>query len=232
MDGGIFQRNLGAFTADEQSLLHEKSVFVAGCGGLGGFAVEFLTRSGVGKLVVCDKDVFDKSNCNRQLLATVDTIGKSKAETARERAKSINPDVSVTVIDMAMTGDNAEFLMGKADLAVDCLDNAAARKILEEACETCGIPLVLAAVDGWLGQVSTVYPGDGVAEKLYGDFSVREKASGEASSAPPSVLGFAAAAVASYQAAEAVKVLLGKPSLKNKVLLLDTLELTFDVLEL
>ena len=62
---------------------------VIGCGGLGGYAIEMLARAGVGHIRVCDGDVFDETNLNRQLLCTEDVLGKSKAEAAADRIKSV-----------------------------------------------------------------------------------------------------------------------------------------------
>lgn len=227
----MFQRNIGALTEEEQKSLQEKAVFVAGCGGLGGFVVEFLTRVGVGKLVVCDKDKFEKSNANRQLLCTADTLGKSKAEAARERAKLVNPSVSVTVMDMALTAKNAEFLLDNVDVVVDCLDSAEARYILEKTCDLLQIPFVTGAVDQWMGQVAAVYPEDGTVSRLYGENGSVSIMNAQKQDCP-SVLSFSAACVASCQAAEAVKVLLGRPSLRNKVLLIDLEDFSFNVMQL
>ena len=77
-------RNLGALTEQECALLHTKTVFVAGCGGLGGYLIEMLLRLGVGTIRAADGDAFEASNLNRQLLSSPQTLGQSKAEAAAE----------------------------------------------------------------------------------------------------------------------------------------------------
>ena len=75
--------------------LSEASVILAGVGAVGGYALEGLVRAGVGRIRVVDADAFSDSNLNRQILATVDTIGRPKAEVACERARSINPGIEI-----------------------------------------------------------------------------------------------------------------------------------------
>ena len=75
--------------------LKNAHVVLAGAGAVGGYALEGLVRAGVGHVRVVDADVFSESNLNRQILATVDTIGRPKSEVACERARSINPDVDI-----------------------------------------------------------------------------------------------------------------------------------------
>lgn len=88
-----YARNLRSLTTDEIARLHDARVLVAGCGGLGGHVIECLARTGVGAIVVIDCDAFEETNLNRQLLATEDTLGTSKARAARERIARVNPVV-------------------------------------------------------------------------------------------------------------------------------------------
>ena len=86
-------RNLGALTEEECAVLRGKTVFVAGCGGLGGYLIEMLLRLGVGEIRAADGDAFEASNLNRQLLSSPSALGQSKAEAAAMRAELVNPDV-------------------------------------------------------------------------------------------------------------------------------------------
>ena len=81
-------RNLGALTEQECARLRTKTVFVAGCGGLGGYLIEMLLRLGVGAIRAADGDVFEASNLNRQLLSSTRNLGRSKAAAAANRAAS------------------------------------------------------------------------------------------------------------------------------------------------
>ncbi|MEG2453434.1 MAG: HesA/MoeB/ThiF family protein [Clostridia bacterium] len=216
-------RNIGAITADEQKLLKTKKVFIAGCGGLGGFLAEFSARLGIGFVSLCDKDIFDESNLNRQVFCNVYSIGKSKVNVTREKLLDINPLIKVVVEETEITSLNAESLINGSDLVIDALDNIKTRLILESACENIGIPLIFGAVDRWCGQVSTVFPKDKTISKLYGSTKNDNQ---------PSVLAFSAAVVSSFQMAEVVKTLLGRPSLQNKVLTIDLDEYSLEILDI
>ncbi len=93
---------------------------------MGGYAIEALVRAGVGHIRVIDGDVIAESNINRQILATYDTLGRGKAETAKERALSINPEVDFTAVCALLTPDNLEFCLGPdPDVLIDAIDTVA-----------------------------------------------------------------------------------------------------------
>lgn len=90
-------RNAGFVTAEEQARLRTASVFVCGVGGMGGAAVQSLTRAGVGHLAIADMDHFEISNLNRQVFATLDTVGISKTEATATAVSKINPEARVSI---------------------------------------------------------------------------------------------------------------------------------------
>lgn len=227
-DSMRYARNLGAITREEQTLLQSKRVCIVGCGGLGGYLAEFMARIGVGALTVIDGDRFDETNLNRQLLSAEDNIGHPKAAEAKRHIGRINTDLAVTAVEQFLTGGNAAALLAGHDVVLDALDSIPHRMLLQRVCAELGIPLIHGAVEGWFGQVTTVLPGDNSLSRLY------PGCSGEAApERAASTLSFAPACIASVQAAEAVKVLLGKePSLRGKVLFADLLQNRFDALPL
>ena len=219
-----FTRNIGAITEEECAVLKNKKVFVAGCGGLGGYIIEYLTRIGVGEIVACDGDCFDETTLNRQVLSCEDNIGKNKAEEAFKRAKAIFPEIVFTSVTEFITEENAEKLISGCDVVIDALDSVKARKVLASACNKLGIPLVHGAIEGWFAQVSVVMPGSTLIDKLYPDENENDNKSS---------LSFTPAFCASLQVAEAVKLLLGREvSLENKVLFADLLTNEFKTFEL
>lgn len=216
-------RNIGAITKEEQALLQTKRVCIAGCGGLGGWLMEYLARIGVGHLTVVDGDRFDRTNLNRQLLSSEENLGFSKVLEAQKRIAAINPTVEVSAVEAFLTEENAASILLGHDLVLDALDSIPTRLMLQLVCAEQNLPLIHGAVEGWFGQVTTVLPGDDTLSRLYPGGSTREKA--------PATLSFAPAFIASLQAAEAVKLLLGRePSLRNKVLFADLLQNQFDIL--
>ncbi len=210
-----FSRNQGALTPEQQQTLQQRRVMVVGCGGLGGYVIEQLVRIGVGRLDVFDPDSFSVSNCNRQLNALDATLGRNKAEVAASRAGAIHPFCTVTPYALDFRAAPAGVLQ-RADVVVDCLDTVQARHDLAALCTAYRKPLVHGAVNGWHGQVGVQLPGDDLIARLYPERQADQP------SHPPSVLSFVVAAIASLQAAEAVKLLLGLPSsLPNHWLHLD-----------
>ena len=217
-----YVRNLGALTASECGVLREKRIFVAGCGGLGGYLIESLLRLGVGGITVCDGDEFEPSNLNRQLYSTPGLLGRSKAEAAAERAVQVNPEVNVQARPVFLTRENAPDLLAGHALALDALDNLDSRLILAGACTQHGIPLIHGAVRDWCAQVAVIPPGDRLLERIY--------------QAPPDhggSLSCTCALCAALQIAEAVKLLCGRPSgLMGKVLYADLLRQEYTLLTL
>ena len=139
-------RNLGALTEQECAQLRTKTVFVAGCGGLGGYLIEMLLRLGVGTIRAADGDVFEASNLNRQLLSLPAALGQSKVEAAAKRAAEVNPDVRFVPIPEFVTEENAAELIRGSDAVLDALDNIQARRILARACAEEGIPMIHGAI--------------------------------------------------------------------------------------
>ena len=217
-----YERNAPAITEAEQELLAAKRALVAGCGGLGGYIIEFLGRVGVGHITAVDGDVFAISNLNRQLLSTEETIGKPKAECAKERMAVVNPGINVTPVWEFLTEENAAALVAGHDIIVDALDNGKTRILLSAAARDAGIPFVSGAIGGWHGRVIVLYPGDNVDFLWQGE--------------PPAPIGnlcFIAAHVASVQAAETVKVLLNRPGvIQGKLLEIDILNARWDEIPL
>lgn len=201
----LFSRNIGAISAEQQRSLQQKKAAVIGCGGLGGHVIEHLVRLGVGCIHCFDPDVFSLSNCNRQINAGMDTLGRHKAEVAARRSASIHSYTRVVPFPV----DFRSPLAGDAfavDVVIDCLDTVQARRDLSGRCTQDRLPLVHGAVNGWCGQVGVQPPGGNLISRLYPKHAATDP------EAPPSVIACTVALVASLQAAESLKLLLGVPS--------------------
>jgi molybdopterin/thiamine biosynthesis adenylyltransferase len=222
-----YLRNLLSISPEEQARLAECRVLVVGCGGLGGFVLEYLGRLGVGFLRVVDPDSFNEGNLNRQLLSSSMNLGRPKALAAQQRMQAVNPLARVEGHQTLLTEENAAELLSDCQLAVDCLDTIPARRTLQKACAEAGLPLVHGAVGGWLGQVCVVRPGENLLDLIYPEPSVEHGEEYE-----QGTLSFSAGMVAAVQAAETAKLLLGKPGLRGELLVLDLLNASFQRLRL
>jgi len=123
-----FKRNEYAFGLDGVNYLSEKKVCVLGVGGVGSFAVEALARSGVGTLILVDKDTVDVTNINRQIHALTSTVGLDKVSVMADRIKEINPDCHVIALKMFYLPETKEELFKyDFDFLVDACDTVTAK---------------------------------------------------------------------------------------------------------
>ena len=212
------------FSIDQQDELGEKKAAVIGCGGLGGYAIEMLARAGVGHLRVCDGDVFDETNLNRQLLCTEDVLGKSKAEAAAERIKAVNSETEAEAFCCNLTEENADEILAECDVVIDALDSVGAKLMLQRACRRQEIPMIHGAIGGWFGQVTTIFPGNDTLSLIYSDDTEVSQELGNPSFSP--------GMVSAIQVSEAVKVMLGKDDiLMRKLLFIDLMTNDFQIVE-
>lgn len=123
--------------------LKNSSVAVFGVGGVGGFTVEALVRSGVGSITVVDDDVVKESNLNRQIIATRDSLEKDKTQVIKERALSINPNVNITAIKTFYLPENADNIdLSKFDYIVDAVDTVSAKIELVVRANSLNVPII------------------------------------------------------------------------------------------
>ncbi len=123
--------------------LKDARVAVFGVGGVGSFTVEALVRSGVGSITIFDSDIVVESNLNRQLMATVDAIGKDKVEVLKARAKSINPDVEIIANKVFFLPENAsEYDFADYDYIVDAMDTVCAKLAIIEKAVKAGVKVI------------------------------------------------------------------------------------------
>ncbi|MCL1913871.1 MAG: HesA/MoeB/ThiF family protein [Eubacteriaceae bacterium] len=225
MDNNL-SRNIGAISEEEQSRLARSHVFVAGCGGLGGYAVELLARIGVGAITTADSGCFQESDLNRQILATTASMERRKVLVASERARLINPGIVFTAIDASMDSQNLPGFIDGCDIAIDALDNKSTRKALFEACQKKGIPIVHGAIQGWQGQAAfALLPSTNLYSLLYQD------SEGSSPKEPVSVLSFTASYVASIQVSLAARHLCGR-RVGEKLYTFDLLEMGIEAYSL
>ena len=214
-------RNLGALTEEECAILRRKTVFVAGCGGLGGYLIEMLLRLGVGEIRAADGDVFEASNLNRQLLSSPSTLGSGKAAAAAARAREINPEVRFAAVSNFVTEENAAELVKGCDAVLDALDNIAARRLLATACAEAGVPLIHGAICGWTAQAAVVMPGDDLIGRIYPEGS---RLSSKAS------LSFTPPFCAAMQTALCTRILTGRPVETGRLYMADLLDMELESL--
>jgi molybdopterin/thiamine biosynthesis adenylyltransferase len=142
-----FSRNIGWVTSEEQGSLRDKRVAIAGLGGVGGYHFLALARLGIGKFNVADSDVFGLENFNRQVGATIATIGRPKVDVLVAMAKEINPEAQVKTFSGGVSRENLPEFLDGVDVYVDGLDFFAfdARRATFAACTNFGVPAITVA---------------------------------------------------------------------------------------
>ena len=127
----MFERVISLIGKDNLDKIKSKRVLVVGLGGVGGYAMEALARSGIGSLVLIDYDKIDKSNLNRQIITNESNIGKYKVDEAKERILMINKDIEVITLQIFLDEDNISILDDyKIDYIVDACDSVKTKKLL------------------------------------------------------------------------------------------------------
>lgn len=125
-------------TQEKMRNLKKKKVLVCGVGGVGSFVAEALVRSGIKNITICDFDVIDETNLNRQLMTTKDNIGEAKVDVLKKRLESIS-DAKVVTIN---TFIDESFKLDKYDYVVDCIDSLSSKFELVKKAHVLNIPIL------------------------------------------------------------------------------------------
>ncbi|MGG0738760.1 tRNA threonylcarbamoyladenosine dehydratase [Niallia taxi] len=138
-----FSRNELAIGTEGLETLKNSTVAVLGIGGVGSFSAEALARSGVGKLILIDKDDVDITNVNRQVIALLSTVGRPKVDIMKERIADINPECEVIALKMFYTEETYEEIFAYGlDYVVDASDTISYKIHLMKECLTRNIPII------------------------------------------------------------------------------------------
>lgn len=191
-----------------QARLLQSRVAVAGCGAIGTATAEMLARGGVGYLRLIDPDQVELSNLQRQtLFEEADIAAGPKAAIAAATLGRINSDITIQHHVARVEPGNALELLADVDVVIDAVDNFAGKFAINRAAVTLGLPVIYAALAGTLGVVMPILPGQTACLScLYGEEP--DRGSSE-TAATAGVIGPIVNMVASLQAAQAMKIILG-----------------------
>lgn len=212
---------LGEVGAAGQARLRQARVLVVGAGGLGSPAALYLAAAGVGTLGVVDADRVELSTLQRQILHDSKSLGMPKAVSAQGRIEALNPDVRVVAHQVRLGAAEAGTILAGYDLVVEGSDNQATKFAVNDAAVARGLPLVVAGIVGWEGQLLVVRPGETACYRCV--YRQAPPAGTVATCEGAGILGPVAGVVGSLQAVEALKLLLGLASAAGRLLLFDGL---------
>ena len=165
-----FERNLGLITPEDQKRLAAATVAIAGCGGVGGLHAHALARLGIGGFRLADFDTFSVANFNRQIGATMETVGQSKVAVTAAMVRSINPDARLDIFPDGVTRENLDAFIGGASIFVDGLDFFVldTRRLAFAAARRAGVPAVTSGPLGF-GATLHVFVPNGMSFDEYFD---------------------------------------------------------------
>jgi adenylyltransferase/sulfurtransferase len=213
-----------------QERLLKSNVLIIGLGGLGSPVAMYLAAAGVGHLLLCDFDVVELSNLQRQIIHNTDDIGQSKVESARDSLFALNPLVKITLLQQ-LDNDALAEQISQVDVVLDCTDNLPTRFAINQACVDTQTPLVSGAAIRMEGQIS-VFRQDQSDSPCYRCLYSNEDAL-EETCTQTGILAPIVGIIGSLQALEAMKLIMnvGK-TLTGQLLLFDALNMEINTIKL
>ncbi|NUQ90680.1 adenylyltransferase/sulfurtransferase MoeZ [Glycomyces sp. MUSA5-2] len=211
---------------DGQKRLKNAKVLCVGAGGLGSPALMYLAAAGVGTIGIVEFDTVDESNLQRQIIHGQSDIGRTKAESAAESIREINPYVNVVIHNTVLDNDNVFEIFEPYDLIIDGTDNFATRYMVNDAAVLSGKPYVWGSIYRFDGQASVFWADQGPCYRCL--YPEPPPPGMVPSCAEGGVLGVLCASIGSIQVTEAIKLLtgIGDP-LVGSLMVYDALEMTY-----
>jgi len=214
-----------------QKKLKAASVLIVGTGGLGSPVALYLAAAGIGRIGLVDNDVVDFSNLQRQVIHGQSGLGQLKVESAKQRMADINPEIQVDVYNEAFTSNNAFQIAEPYDLIIDCTDNFPTRYLTNDLAVLTGKPNVYGSIFRFDGQVSVFNAKGGPCYRCI--FPEPPPPGLVPSCAEGGVLGVLPGTIGTFQATEALKLILGiGETLAGKLMLYNALDMSFDFVKI
>ena len=199
------QMMLPGFGEQKQMLLEQASVLVIGAGGLGCPVLSYLAAAGVGRIGLVDDDAVEIHNLHRQVIYTMEDLGRAKVTVAAERISALNPGVIIVPYKLRASNQNIRELVEGYDLIIDGTDNFETRYLVNDACVIAGKPLVYGAISQYEGQVSVFTP-----DFHYRDLFPDPPAPGSVlNCSDAGVIGVLPGLIGTLMAQEAIKIITG-----------------------
>ncbi|BDZ70330.1 HesA/MoeB/ThiF family protein [Methanobacterium petrolearium] len=226
----MVDRQKGILDENQQIKVKKSQITVIGCGGIGGAVLEMLARMGFGKLRIIDKDIFEISNLNRQIMSNIESIGKPKTEVTKKELQLINPSIKIEAFNEELNNENVHKILEGSEIVIDALDNLLTRIIVSRYAKKMNIPFIHGAIHGTMGQVTVITSDTPSYEEVFklpsqGEDLTEKIASNimKLNNEVPPVISPVPNIVGCLQAFEAVKIITGKghPIMAPHVLMFD-----------
>ncbi|MFX0008839.1 MAG: ThiF family adenylyltransferase [Candidatus Hermodarchaeota archaeon] len=211
-----------------QEKLSQIKVLQVGAGGLGSPFALYLVAAGIKELIIIDNDTVAISNLQRQVLYDESHIGVVKVDAAKKRLSSLNSEVEIKIHKEFVSEDSIRKHLRNIDFIVDCSDNFDTKFLVNRVAIEFEIKAVIAGVKDFFGQIMTINPKRSACYECVFDQPV----SYEASESPLPVIGVTPGILGTLEALEVIKSTLKLPNLENRLLMVNLLDLSFDVIDL
>ena len=211
-----------------QNKINKARILVVGAGGLGSPILLYLAAAGIGTLGFIDDDTVSETNLQRQILYDTTSLGQKKVDIAYKKLKALNPMCKLLPIYGRFDKTNAANIAIDYDIIVDASDNLTTRYIIDDVCQKKGIPMIYGSICEFKGQISVFNYNNGPSYKDLFPYSEEINNFTQALG----VIGVLPGVIGSLQAAEALKIILGreKEVLSGKLLLIDLLKTSFQTI--
>ncbi|MFX0145122.1 MAG: ThiF family adenylyltransferase [Candidatus Hodarchaeota archaeon] len=214
---------------DGQEIISKIKVLQIGAGGLGSPFALYLTAAGINELTIIDNDILDISNLQRQILYNETYIGKDKVKSAKEVLEKLNSDLKINAYkDYLDENSIRKYLKEqKYDFIVDCSDNFQTKFLVNKIAIENNLRCVIAGIKDFYGQLITINPRKSACYECV--FSPIESIE---STGPLPVIGVTPGILGTLEALEVIKTALGLPNLENKILMVNLIDLSFNIIDI
>lgn len=184
-----------------QRRLLGSSVLIVGAGGLGSPVALYLAAAGIGRIGIADYDTVDITNLQRQIIHTLNDVGRQKTLSAQEKIAALNPDVTAIAVNARFDRSNAASMIADYDIIVDATDSLDTKYLINDTCVAAEKPFVHGAINRFTGNIMTVLPGTACFRCVFPQAQETKKSS------EYGIFGAIAGIAGTIQAAETIKYL-------------------------
>jgi molybdopterin/thiamine biosynthesis adenylyltransferase len=222
---------ISPFIGEEgQEKISKLKILQIGCGGLGSPFSMYLTAAGINELTIIDNDILDLSNLQRQILYNESQIGEEKVISAKNVLTKLNSDVKINVYkDFIDQVSISKYLKNnKYDFIVDCSDNFKTKFLVNQVAIEYDLRCIIAGIKDFYGQILTINPKRSACYQCV--FSSPPETALDESPLP--VIGVTPGILGTLEALEVIKTTLGLPNLENKLLMVNLIDLRFNIIDI
>lgn len=213
-----------------QEILSKIKVLQIGAGGLGSPFALYIVASGINELTIIDNDVVSISNLQRQILYNEKQINQAKAEMAKQVLSHLNSEVRIKFYNEYIDETTIKKYIDNQDFIVDCSDNFKTKFLVNRIAVENGIKCIIAGIRDFCGQIITINPKKSAC--FHCVLPESDKILQESASEPLPVIGVTPGILGTLEALEVIKTAIGLPNLENKLLMVDLLNTTFNIVKI